>query len=47
MIEQIINLFVNIIGNMGYFGISFLMTLESMIFPVPSEAVMPLSLIHI
>ena len=25
----------------GYFGVTFLMTLESMIFPIPSEAVMP------
>jgi membrane protein DedA with SNARE-associated domain len=41
MIEQLVNVFVHIIGSLGYFGVFFLMTLESMIFPVPSEAVMP------
>ena len=30
-----------LIGSAGYPGITFLMTLESMVFPVPSEAVMP------
>jgi len=29
------------LGATGYFGAAFLMALESMIFPVPSEAVMP------
>lgn len=41
MIEQIVNLFVNLIDSIGYLGVFILMTLESMIFPVPSEAVMP------
>lgn len=41
MIEAIVTLFADLIAKMGYFGVFFLMTLESMIFPVPSEAVMP------
>lgn len=32
---------VNSISSMGYFGVFFLMILESMIFPMPSELVMP------
>jgi len=32
---------VNIISQMGYFGVFFLMVLESMVFPIPSELVMP------
>ncbi|MDP2820699.1 MAG: DedA family protein [bacterium] len=41
MIEQLLNLFIKIIDTGSYAGIFFLMTLESMIIPVPSEAVMP------
>ena len=32
---------ITIISNLGYLGIFILMTLESMIFPIPSEVVMP------
>jgi len=39
--EKIVEIAVSIISSLGYFGIFVLMTLESMIFPVPSEAVMP------
>ncbi len=41
MIEILFNLITEFISWIGYFGILILMTLESMIFPVPSEAVMP------
>jgi membrane protein DedA with SNARE-associated domain len=40
--EFITNLAVKILDRAGYFGAAFLMALESMIAPVPSEAVMPL-----
>ncbi len=39
--EQISNLAVRILDETGYAGAGFLMALESMIAPVPSEAVMP------
>ena len=39
--EHISNLAVKILDTTGYAGAAFLMTLESMIAPVPSEAVMP------
>jgi membrane protein DedA with SNARE-associated domain len=39
--EAITKIAVKILDTTGYFGAGFLMTLESMIFPVPSEAVMP------
>ena len=32
---------IQIISSLGYFGVFFLMVLESMIFPMPSELVMP------
>lgn len=32
---------INVISSLGYFGVFFLMVLESMIFPMPSELVMP------
>ncbi|OGY64801.1 MAG: hypothetical protein A3J53_02880 [Candidatus Harrisonbacteria bacterium RIFCSPHIGHO2_02_FULL_40_20] len=41
MIEPLINLFTDIISTAGYAGIVVLMALESMVAPVPSEAVMP------
>lgn len=41
MTEQLITWFVAIIGTLGYVGVAFLMMLESMVAPVPSEAVMP------
>lgn len=41
MTEYIIEVCVNIISSLGYAGVFFLMTLESMVAPVPSEAVMP------
>ena len=39
--EIIIQQIINLISSGGYFFVFFLMILESMIFPVPSEAVMP------
>lgn len=39
--ETIIQWIVHLIDTMGYPGITFLMMLESMVAPVPSEAVMP------
>lgn len=39
--ELLLNFFVHIIQTGGYAGIVFLMALESMVAPVPSEAVMP------
>ncbi|MDD4989871.1 MAG: DedA family protein [Candidatus Pacebacteria bacterium] len=39
--EIIIQYITNLISSGGYFFVFFLMVLESMIFPVPSEAVMP------
>lgn len=41
MIEILFNWITAFISWIGYFGIFVLMILESMIFPVPSEAVMP------
>ncbi len=40
-IEIIMNFITSIISSSGYFGIFLMMILESMIFPVPSEAIMP------
>lgn len=39
--ELLVNYFTAIISELGYFGIAMLMALESMVAPVPSEAVMP------
>jgi len=39
--EILANFFSNIIYEVGYVGVMILMAMESMIFPVPSEAVMP------
>jgi membrane protein DedA with SNARE-associated domain len=39
--EQLAGFFVYIISALGYLGVFFLMVLESMVFPVPSELVMP------
>lgn len=41
MFESLVGLFTSIISTAGYAGIFFLMVLESMVAPVPSEAVMP------
>lgn len=41
MIETITAFVISVISKIGYAGLAFLMMLESMIFPVPSEAVMP------
>lgn len=41
ILGQIALFCINAISSLGYFGVSFLMVLESMIFPVPSELVMP------
>jgi membrane protein DedA with SNARE-associated domain len=39
--EILANFFSNVIYEVGYVGVMILMAMESMIFPVPSEAVMP------
>ena len=39
--ESLVNFIVNFIGSTGYISVVILMALESMIAPVPSEAVMP------
>ncbi|MEO0145103.1 MAG: DedA family protein [candidate division WOR-3 bacterium] len=46
--EFLANFFSKIIYEIGYIGVMILMAMESMIFPVPSEAVMPFTgfLIH-
>lgn len=41
MFEYLVGLFTHIISTAGYAGVFFLMVLESMVAPVPSEAVMP------
>lgn len=41
MLGQIALFCISVISSLGYFGVFFLMVLESMIFPVPSELVMP------
>lgn len=41
MFAYLVELFTRIISDAGYLGLTFLMMLESMIAPVPSEAVMP------
>jgi membrane protein DedA with SNARE-associated domain len=41
MTHFLLNFFTHLIAQGGYASITFLMTLESMVFPVPSEAVMP------
>ncbi len=41
LFEIIFAMALSIISSLGYLGIFFLMILESMVFPVPSEAVMP------
>ncbi len=39
--ESLVNFIVNFIGSTGYISVVILMALESMVAPVPSEAVMP------
>lgn len=39
--ESLLHLFTSIIGSTGYIGVFLLMIAESMVLPVPSEAVMP------
>lgn len=41
MTEYLVQFFIGIIERAGYAGVGFLMMLESMVAPVPSEAVMP------
>jgi membrane protein DedA with SNARE-associated domain len=43
VIEQIIFLVIGFISQMGYLGVFILMTLESALIPIPSEAIMPFS----
>ncbi|MFA5992465.1 MAG: DedA family protein [Candidatus Pacearchaeota archaeon] len=48
LVEFILSFATSIISSLGYFGVVILMALESMVFPMPSEAVMPFAgfLIH-
>lgn len=41
LFEFVFGIALNVISSLGYLGVFFLMVLESMVFPVPSEAVMP------
>jgi len=41
VVHEIINWLVSTIGSMGYLGIFLLMAMESSVFPIPSEVVMP------
>lgn len=41
MLHEAINWLVSTIGSMGYLGIFLLMAMESSVFPIPSEVVMP------
>jgi membrane protein DedA with SNARE-associated domain len=41
MVERVAEFCTYIIGELGYLGVGFLMALESMIAPIPSELVMP------
>jgi membrane protein DedA with SNARE-associated domain len=41
MFEHLFTIITGIISKTGYLGICFFMILESMVFPIPSEAVMP------
>lgn len=41
MLAYLVEIFTGIISDVGYLGLVFLMSLESMLAPVPSEAVMP------
>ncbi len=43
VIEQIIFFVIGFISQMGYLGVFVLMTLESALIPIPSEAIMPFS----
>lgn len=40
-VELLVNWVVAVLGSLGLLGVFFLMALESMVFPVPSELVMP------
>ena len=41
IVEYIIGIIIQFMSYLGYFGLFILMTLESMIAPIPSEVVMP------
>jgi membrane protein DedA with SNARE-associated domain len=41
MLEFIVNWAVAVLGRLGYFGVGFLMALESACIPIPSEAILP------
>lgn len=43
LLDFMLNLAKELIASTGYFGVFFLMALESTAFPIPSEAVMPLA----
>ena len=43
MLEAISTAIIHLIQTTGYFGIFFLMTLESALIPIPSEIIMPFS----
>jgi membrane protein DedA with SNARE-associated domain len=41
ILESVVVFCISLISSLGYFGVFFLMMLESMIFPIPSELVLP------
>lgn len=41
LFEIVFGIALSVISSLGYYGVFILMALESMVFPVPSEAVMP------
>jgi len=43
LLDVVLNFSRDLIASTGYFGVFFLMALESTAFPIPSEAVMPLA----
>ena len=41
IVEYLANMILSAVSFFGYFGVFILMAMESMIFPIPSEVVMP------
>jgi membrane protein DedA with SNARE-associated domain len=43
LVGSVSNFVINLIGNLGYWGVFMGMTLESACIPIPSEIIMPFS----